>query len=204
MDSVTATKGNRQARRLYGRTLRKGLTLIEAAMVLTILALVIGGVMLYYSSANQSRQTSVAAGQVGAIQNAVRGVFAGQSNYGTTGTALNPNIFQSLPASMLKDQAGSLQHAFNGPILVAAGDAGGGDGSGFTITLQGVPQQACLKLATMDLGRSTTGIKAVTGSGGGAATQGSAVGTDIPPMTPANAQSACGTATNSTVSWMFY
>ena len=40
------------------KRIRRGLTLIEAAMVLVILALVVGAVMLYYQGANSSRQVS--------------------------------------------------------------------------------------------------------------------------------------------------
>ena len=54
------------------RRTRRGLTLIEAAMVLTILALVVAGVMLFYQNATTSQKISQAAGQISTIQQAVR------------------------------------------------------------------------------------------------------------------------------------
>ncbi len=193
MNADLIKTNNRHAR----RAARKGLTLIEAAMVLTILALVVGGVMLFYSNANQSRLTSSVAGQLGSIQNAVRGVYGGQSSYLSL---TNSDITSSLPSSMTNaSDPTAIQHAFNGKVTIAPADAGGGDGSGFSVSLVGVPQQACIKLVAMDMGRSVTGIGSSVMS-----SPGTEVGTSIPPLSPTGAKALCGTGTNSSISWLFY
>lgn len=170
------------------RVVRKGLTLIEAAMVLVILALVIGGVMLYYNSASTGRQTSEAAGQLAAVQQAVRSMYAGQADY----TGLSNNVIaQSLPNKMLFGGAasGQLRHAFNNTVTVAPA----GTGNQFTITFDGIPVEACMKLATQDMGR---GITSLAIGGGGAA--------NAPPYTPAAAQTACGNAGSQSMTWTIF
>lgn len=202
MESATLKPTNRAARRLGARLRRRGLTLIEAAMVLAILAVVLGGVMLYYSQANQSRQTSEAAGQIAAVQTAVRSVYAGQANFNGLSDA---QLSQSLPAKMVNVSDNSLHHSFGGQLYVAPADAGGGAASGFVVTMAGVPQQACIKLASQDMGRSTTGIgiSASNASSASVISAGSTVGTDVPPLSPTTAQSKCSGSAN-TLTWLFF
>jgi major structural subunit of bundle-forming pilus len=169
------------------RKARRGLTLIEAAMVLTILALVVGGVMLYYSNASTSQKVSQVAGQMGSVQQAVRSIYAGQSNYSGL---KNSDIAQSLPSSMV-DSSGGLHHAFGGLISVVSANVGGGIDSGFSVTLSGLPQEACQKLGAFDLGRS---MNAETINGGAV---------DLP-VTPAMVQTACVTGGTNVLSWEFY
>lgn len=171
---------------LRRRVRRAGLTLIEAAMVLVILALVIGGVMLYYNSASTGRQTSEAAGQLAAIQQAVRSMYAGQADY--TGLS-NTVIAQGLPNKMLFGGAtsGQLRHAFNNNVTVAPA----GTGNQFTITFNGVPVEACMKLATQDLGRGVTDLQ-IGGTAG------------VQPRNPGDAQTQCGNAGSQTMVWTIF
>src|SRR3546814_9545479 len=61
--------------------IQRGLTLIEAAMVLAIATLVVAGIMMFFQSANMNSKTNEAVGQLGAVQQAVRSVYAGQPTY---------------------------------------------------------------------------------------------------------------------------
>ena len=147
---------------------RRGLTLIEAAMVLTILALVVAGVMLFYQNASTSQKISSASGQISAVQQAVRSAYAGRPSYANL---RNEDIQGQLPTSMVSS-ASDLRNAFNGPIEVNASNAGGSNGSAFTISFGGLPSEACLRLAAVDMGRAALGVS-VNGT----------VGT--PPLAPA-------------------
>jgi len=172
------------------RSAKKGLTLIEAAMVLAILALVVAGVMLFYTSANTSRQTTSAIGELASIQQTVRSLYGGQAVYTGITTAL---VAQSkgLPARMTNGT--SLRHSFNGQVDIVAANAGGGAGSGFQVTFQNVPQDACIKMLTYDFGR---GLYAA-GVGSASRTQ----TTGLPyPLSQAN--TACANASNNLV-WIF-
>lgn len=177
--SLSKSLGNDRANRK-----RRGLTLIEAAMVLTILALVVAGVMLFYQNASTSQKISAASGQISAVQQAVRSAYAGRPNY--TGLA-NADIANQLPTSMVNG-ASDLRNAFGGQIVVAANNGGGSSGSAFTISFAGLPSEACLRLSAVDMGRAALGIS-VNGD------------TGTPPMAPAAAQDACGTGNNSTIIW---
>lgn len=168
---------------------RRGLTLIEAAMVLVILALVVGAVMLYYQSANQNRQISAVAGQLAATQQAVRSAYAGVNDL--TGIT-EKEIQKYLPASMT-DSQGNIRHAFNGPMKVSTTN-----GSYFTVSLNGIPYDACKRLATMDMGRATLGLNIVKGAGGGSEDI-----TNAPPFTKDNAQTACGDTGVTSLAWTF-
>jgi len=165
---------------------RRGLTLIEAAMVLVILALVVGAVMLYYQSANANRQISATAGQLASVQQAVRAAYSGQADLSDL---TNSAISKYLPSGMVKDD-NTLRHAFNGDLSVAPGNGG----SYFTVTLASVPSDACKRLATMDMGRAVLGLTI----GGGVATD-----TNPPPYTRILAESSCGTSGTKTMSWAF-
>src|SRR3546814_8355996 len=63
------------------RTGHRGLTLIEAAMVLGIATLVVIGAMAFFSAANGTAKITEIVGELTAVQQAVRSVYAGQPAY---------------------------------------------------------------------------------------------------------------------------
>lgn len=183
MDSLSLRK------RLAAKA-RRGLTLIEAAMVLAILALVVAGIMLFYTSANTSRQTTAALGDLAAIQQSVRSLYGGQSSYlglDTAGLAAT----KALPARMITS-ANGLRHSFNGAVTVSADTAAGGANSGFSVRFDSVPQEACVKMLSSDLGRGlfSAGASTIRNQ-----TQGL-------PFTPPDATASCSAA-NNTITWIF-
>lgn len=165
------SKGTAGARRL-----RRGLTLVESAMVLAILGLVIAGALLLYQNASTNNKISEASQQLAAVSQAVRQVYAGQATY--TGLA-NLNIVNSLPKKMLVGTDG-LRHAFNGNLTVESADSG----QTFIVTMTGLPQEGCVALATKDFGRAVQEVKI----GSTTAAQGA--------MTPTQAQTACASSLN--------
>lgn len=165
---------------------RRGLTLIEAAMVLAILALVVAGVMMFYQNASTNQKITSAASQVSSIQQAVRSMYAGQANYAGL---QNSDIISALPKSMQVGTSDSLRNAFNGAIVVDSVANGSNADAAFTIAFSGLPSEACVRLAAVDIGRSALSIKIGSGS------------ERQPPVSPGDAQSDCGSGNNSTITW---
>lgn len=173
----------------FAKSVRKGLTLIEAAMVLAILALVIAGIMLFYTQANSSRLTTAALNDLAAVQQTVRSLYGGQSEYTGITTAIIADS-KNLPSKMTSGS--TLRHSFNGSITIAAADAGGGTGSGFSVEFANVPKEACVKMLSSDLGRGlySAGASTVRNQTSGL------------PFSPTQATASCNTA-NNTITWIF-
>jgi len=174
----------------YRRLRQRGLTLIEAAMVLAISTLVVAGIMTFFSDASISRKSQEAMGQLAQLQNAVRTVYAGQSSY--SGLAVTDLInTRVIPTKMISGGT-TLRHSFNSTIAIAAANVNGGTANGFSVTYSHIPAEACSKMSTQDLG---TGVFSLT------------VGTTTftSPPTPATAATACGTTnTTATMAWVFF
>ena len=174
-------------KRLRARIARRGLSLVEIAMGLVILTVVVAGVMLLYQNANTSRQTAAVQTQIGAVQQSVRSMYAGQADY--TGVTA-ATVAGMLPSSM--SDGTNVTNAFGGAITVDDVDyPGRGTNSGFSVTVGGLPAEACRTLAAADLGRAV----------GGLTIEGTAVST---PATPAEAQTNCANASDAnTLVWIF-
>jgi type II secretory pathway pseudopilin PulG len=174
------------------RRRQKGLTLIEAAMVLGIAAIVIAGVLVIYNTANTSNKTSEALNQLNIIQQAVRQIYGGGSSFdGLDATSLaNSKV---LPARMINTGATPpLVNSFNGSIDVT------GDVNGFTIDFGGLPVEACVTLATKDYGRSLATLK---GGSSGGTTLMDDTSTGLPTATAAGA--ACDSNSANHLVWNF-
>ncbi|EGO3793633.1 prepilin-type N-terminal cleavage/methylation domain-containing protein, partial [Escherichia coli] len=63
------------------KKLQRGLSLIEASMVLALSAIVVSGVMYYYQSASDNNKTQNTVSELMSIVSAVNGLYAGQQNY---------------------------------------------------------------------------------------------------------------------------
>ena len=185
---ITTAFKHAYARKL-GNNRKRGLTLMEVAMVLAIVGIVIAAALLYYNSANTARQTSSALGQLAQVQTSVRSLYAGQANYAGVTTAVLADS-EALPSSMIS--GATIRHAFNGPVTIASAPAAGGANSGFSVQFANVPQDACKQMLTKDLGRGVFSA----GVGGNVAVQPNL------PYTLPNATAAC-TATYNNVVWVF-
>jgi len=188
----TAVERNREfyfQRRLWRR--RRGLTLIEAATVLAILALVVAGIMVLYTNADTSRKTTTALNQLATIQQGVRSVYGGQSTYSGLSSEIIANS-QHLPSSMISGT--TIRHAFNGVVTILPADAGGGENSGFSVQFTNVPKDPCVKMVTSDLGRGLFSVSV----GGQTRSQ---TGATPPPFDPGAANTACGSSNS--ITWIF-
>lgn len=168
---------------------KRGYSLVEIAAGLAVVAILILGALALVSVVNQSRLFTQASNELNVIQQAVRSLYSGQSNY--TGVASSTLITtKAVPAKMVSGT--SLRHAFSGQIDIAAASAAGGAGSGFQVTFRQIPSDVCVKMLTADLGRGlySAGVS-------------SQVGQDGLPFNPTTAAGQCSSNYND-ISWIFY
>lgn len=131
----------------------KGLSLIEASMVLALSAIVISGVMFYYQSASDSNKTQNSISEVMSTIAAINGLYVGQSSY----TGLGNTILHSTSAipQSYKGSGATITNPFGGEMNVYPGTK---NINMYAITLTQIPQSACLNIASMNLGTSLVGV----------------------------------------------
>ncbi|HAP6014770.1 TPA: pilus assembly protein [Escherichia coli] len=183
--------------------MEKGLSLIEASMVLALSAIVVSGVMFYYQSASDSNKTQNTVSQVMSVMSAINGLYVGQASY--TGLTDDVLLNSSAVPENYKDKPNKkINNPFGGKLHVAQNTGGG-----YALLLDGVPKSSCVNIASMNLGTSLQGV------GVGVNQMNSTVSTvtlnAIPlpkgtvqknnvysgTLTPANAATLCSDATNS-------
>lgn len=130
--------------------MEKGLSLIEASMVLALSAIVVSGVMFYYQSASDSNKTQNTVSQVMSVMSAINGLYVGQASYnGLSDTVLYNS--SAVPANY-KGGPGKINNPFGGKLSVAPNVVG------YTLLLDGVPKSSCVNIASMNLGTSLQGV----------------------------------------------
>ena len=130
---------------------QKGLSLIEASMVLALSAIVVSGVMYYYQAASDNNKTQSTVSEVMSIVSAINGLYVGTSNY----EKLSNDVIMNTSAIPENYKNGKdIMHPFGGKIDLGATN----DKSKYFIILNDVPQGACVNLASMNLGTSLAGV----------------------------------------------
>ncbi|MEW9732281.1 type 4 pilus major pilin [Escherichia coli] len=182
--------------------MEKGLSLIEASMVLALSAIVVSGVMFYYQSASDSNKTQNTVSQVMSVMSAINGLYVGQASY--TGLTDDVLLNSSAVPENYKDKPNKkINNPFGGKLHVVQNTGGG-----YALLLDGVPQSSCVNIASMNLGTSlqgvgvgdsimknnTTSVQLTANAVNGRVNKGTIYsGT----LTPANAANLCTDATNS-------
>lgn len=132
--------------------MEKGLSLIEASMVLALSAIVVSGVMFYYQSASDSNKTQNTVSQVMSVMSAINGLYVGQASYtGLTDAVLYTS--SAVPENYKDKSKQQINNPFGGKLTVAALNGGG-----YTLTLDRVPKSSCVNIASMNLGTSLQGV----------------------------------------------
>ncbi|HAV8297171.1 TPA: pilus assembly protein [Escherichia coli] len=194
------TKKQKMLRR---KKAEKGLSLIEASMVLALSAIVVSGVMFYYQSASDSNKTQNTVSEVMSVMSAINGLYVGQSSY----TGLSDSVLynsSAVPANY-KGTTGVINNPFGGRLHVAPNTSAAG---GYALLLDGVPQSSCVNIASMNLGTSLQGVGVkVTSMTSGTASVNltpQAISSSVSSgtvysgnLTPANAATLCKDETNS-------
>lgn len=181
--------------------MEKGLSLIEASMVLALSAIVVSGVMFYYQSASDSNKTQNTVSQVMSVMSAINGLYVGQASYDGLSDAVLYN--SSAVPENYKGSSGKINNPFGGSLHVAPNDNGG-----YALLLDGVPKSSCVNIASMNLGTSLQGVgvdvKSMSSSTPKAQLTATALKGAAQPgsvysgtLTPANAATLCSKVTNS-------
>lgn len=160
----------------YVRRAQRGLSLIEASMVLALSAVVVAGAVMYYGTAAESVKVAKVQTQLGGIQTAVAGLFANQSSYaGLSNTTLQAS--GALPVSYFSG-TGLMSTPWNEALTVVPTATS----TNYVITFTNVPAAACKKVVTSDAGTGVVGVSIGGGAAGAAQ------------LTLADAETACGSA----------
>lgn len=134
---------------------QKGLSLIEASMVLALSAIVVSGVMYYYQSASDNNKTQNTVSELMSIVSAVNGLYAGQQNYNGLSKEVLYNT-SAVPENYKNSSNRGITHPFGDNIDV--GPRGTNGANGYYVLLNKIPKAACINLATMNFGTSMAGV----------------------------------------------
>lgn len=134
---------------------QKGLSLIEASMVLALSAIVVSGVMYYYQSASDNNKTQNTVSELMSIVSAINGLYAGQQNYSGLTEKVLYNT-SAVPENYKDTQSNGITHPFGDSIYIGSVDNGG-----YYVLLNNIPKAACINLATMNFGTSMAGVGVV-------------------------------------------
>ncbi len=146
-----------------GTARKRGVTLIEAVLYISIaLALIVGG-LVFFQQASLAQRTNSAVRSISAIASEVRGLYQQSSNFDglTEGTLISAG---AVPSSLINGAA--LQNEWGGAVTVGPNAAQNNfpANSGFIVTYAGVPREACVRLTSADVtgtGRVGSGIRGV-------------------------------------------
>lgn len=152
---------------------RHGFSLIEIAMVLAIVAIMLAGVMLFFIQAGNNRKTIETLAEIEQVVSAVHTIYAGNMMYENLQTSV---VSKSglLPSSWVLN--GGIVTPYGGSLTVNTYSTA----SFINIWVNNLPRDACIKIATADLGTASysRNINWVTDTG-------------QKPFTPTQANSAC-------------
>ena len=169
---------------------QRGTTIMEYAIWSILAALVIVGIFLAYGNASASGQTNTAMTELNAIQTGIRSVYAGQASY--NGLAAADLIStKSIPNSDIDSAGTGLVHPFGDAVTIASANYGTGTDNAFDVTFTNLDPDVCNRLAVKDMGGTLVSV-----------TIGTTAYTTLP-VSPANAQTSCGTAATD-VTWTFH
>lgn len=135
------------------RRYRRGLSLIEASMVLALSAVVVAGVMFYYQSASENQKLDALQSEFMATVGAIRGLYAGRSNYGGLE---NSQVISAghLPPSLIDKSTNTIKNPFGGTVTVAPEFSN----TQYSVEFTDIPQGPCIKLVLTPFGSGVAAI----------------------------------------------
>lgn len=167
------------------RRVQKGASLLEGIAYLGIAAIVVIGAIALLNTAFSSANSNELNSELSAIQTASRKLFmTTQGNYGAADFTATLIAAKGFPQTLTTDAAaGTVTNAWAGNVTVAPANPN----TEFTITYTAVPPDICVNALTS----TTTGWLTVKGPGNNNAYS--------PPISPADAKTACGNAAGDVV-----
>lgn len=154
---------------------QKGLSLIEASMVLALSAVVVAGVMYYYQSASDANKQEQATTELMSLVGGIQSLYSGQPNFEglTTATMASSN---AIPSSLRDEKNGTIKTPY-GSLITITPTKSVADNDSFKVAFD-VPKNLCVPLSTISFGSGFRGVSI------GATTSST-------PLTPAKAADAC-------------
>jgi type II secretory pathway pseudopilin PulG len=153
---MTSTSTLARAARL-GSTRKRGVTLIEAVLYISIaLALIVGG-LVFFQQASLAQRTNSAVRNISAIASETRGLYQQQNSFDGLSEAALVNA-GAVPTSLIDGD--DLKNEWGGIIDVTSEDPH----DTFTVTYPGLPTAACVRLTNTDAsgsGRVGSGIASI-------------------------------------------
>lgn len=150
-----------------GAARRRGVTLIEAVLYISIaLALIVGG-LVFFQQASLAQRTNSAVRNISAIASEVRSLHQGSNSFANLDEVALIRA-GAVPSSMVDGV--NLINEWGGTVSVRSsiqqtnGATTWRANSGFTITYENVPEAACVRLTNADntgTGRAGSGIRAI-------------------------------------------
>ncbi|GAB5387229.1 MAG: type 4a pilus major pilin PilS [Alphaproteobacteria bacterium] len=141
-------------RKFAKRRDQRGLTLAETLLVLAIGTVAIVGGTILYLQASGAQKVNQTVNNLNALQGQISQLFSSQSSYGNN-IELTNSLIQAgvVPANMVvgAGNAATMQNAWGGVVEVHAT----GGGSGYRISYEDVPRDACVSLVTKLAGGSS-------------------------------------------------
>ena len=134
-------------------TNENGRSMVEMLGVLAIIGVLSVGGIAGYSKAMNKYKINKTTDQVSMLVANIRTIFSSQGDYeGLTNTQAKK--FGVVPNDMYTNASNStITNAFNGAVkIAAAGGRASGDNEAFTITYDGLTQEACVTIVTGDRG----------------------------------------------------
>ena len=174
------------------RTGKRGFNLIEAAIVLGVIGLIIGGIWVAAAAVQNNLRISNSSRNLIQIVQNIRNLYYGQSP--ATATITTTLISAgSIPADMVNGT--TIVNAWNGAVTVELATT-----DTFDVSFDNVPQGACIDLITKNTNLSTgIGLSRIVVTPGTA----SAVTTTTFPILPSAAVTSCANASDNMIVWRF-
>lgn len=158
---------NKKKHKHYG-VLQKGLSLIEASMVLILSAIVVSGTVAYYQAASDNTKLDKTTQSLMHIMTEVKGAFiTSDAGYKGIDVATLQTLMPEMSTTMVNDPSGRLIPALMLPypgsnLLIQAGKynsgnntfSGGGDTSQFQLTMKNLPLELCMRIMGFNFGKS--------------------------------------------------
>jgi len=144
---------------LVRKARRRGVTLIEAVLFISIaLGLIVGG-LVFFQQASLAQRTADAVRNISALASETRALYQSSTYFdgATESVLINAG---AVPSNIVNTTDNSLQHGWGGDIVMWPSDDTGtyaaSSATNFTIAMTGLPTEPCVRLAPV--GDDGTGI----------------------------------------------
>jgi type II secretory pathway pseudopilin PulG len=184
-----------------GTPRKRGVTLIEAVLYISIaLALIVGG-LVFFQQASLAQRTNSAVRNISAVASEVRSLYQQSNSFAGVDevTLINAGAVPSGIIDNTTDPA-TLKNEWGGFVQVASAPAVAPfpADSGFTVTYRGVPEAACTRLTSTDASgtaRVGSGVRFIAFGLPNAALAGGTAPVDpttgLPALTPSDVADFC-------------